>query len=57
MSPERMLQRMDSEKVVTFTTALMTGLSGAMASVLLLVMTVVLCCLKCATSLTKCVLR
>ncbi len=32
---------MDSEKVVTFTTALMTGLSGAMASVLLLVMTVV----------------
>ena len=41
MSPERMLQRMDSEKVVTFTTALMTGLSGAMASVLLLVMTVV----------------
>ena len=30
-----------SEKVVTFTTALMTGLSGAMASVLLLVMTVV----------------
>lgn len=28
MSPERMLQRMDSEKVVTFTTALMTGLSG-----------------------------
>lgn len=41
MSPERMLQRMDSEKVVTFTTALMTGLSGAMASVLLLVMAVV----------------
>ena len=41
MSPERILQRMDSEKVVTFTTALMTGLSGAMASVLLLVMTVV----------------
>ncbi|OSL45928.1 hypothetical protein EATG_03691 [Escherichia coli H605] len=41
MSPERMLQRMDSEKVVAFTTALMTGLSGAMASVLLLVMTVV----------------
>ncbi|MCS2121890.1 AI-2E family transporter [Escherichia coli] len=41
MSPERILQRMDSEKMVTFTTALMTGLSGAMASVLLLVMTVV----------------
>ena len=41
MSPEKLLQRMDSEKLVTFTTALMTGLSGAMASVLLLVMTVV----------------
>ncbi|SUX57435.1 AI-2 transport protein TqsA [Citrobacter amalonaticus] len=41
MSPERMLQRMDSEKIVTFTTTLMTGLSGAMASVVLLVMTVV----------------
>ncbi len=32
---------MSPEKLVTFTTALMTGLSGAMASVLLLVMTVV----------------
>lgn len=41
ISPERMLQRMDSEKIVTFTTAVMTGLSGAMASVVLLVMTVV----------------
>lgn len=29
MSPERMLQRMDSEKIVTFTTTLMTSLSGA----------------------------
>ena len=41
MSPERMLQRMDSDKLMTFTTVLMTGLSGAMASVILLVMTVV----------------
>ncbi|HCN97505.1 AI-2E family transporter [Leclercia sp. TB492] len=41
ISPERMLKRMDSEKVMTFATALMTQLSGAMASVLLLVMTVV----------------
>ena len=41
MSPERMLQRIDSDKLMTFTTTLMTGLSGAMASVVLLVMTVV----------------
>lgn len=41
MSPERMLQRMDSDKIMTFTTTLMTSLSGAMASVVLLVMTVV----------------
>jgi predicted PurR-regulated permease PerM len=41
MSPERMLQRMDSEKLMTWATTLMTQLSGAMASVLLLVMTVV----------------
>jgi len=41
MSPERMLQRMDSERLMTWATTLMTGLSGAMASVLLLVMTVV----------------
>ena len=41
MSPERMLQRMDSDKLMTFTTTLMTSLSGAMASVFLLVMTVV----------------
>jgi predicted PurR-regulated permease PerM len=41
LSPERMLQRLDSEKVMSFATTLMTGLSGAMASVLLLVMTVV----------------
>ena len=41
ISPERMLRRMDSEKVMTYATTLMTGLSGAMASILLLVMTVV----------------
>ncbi|HKM98266.1 MAG TPA: AI-2E family transporter [Buttiauxella sp.] len=41
LSPERMLQRMDSEKVMSFATAMMTTLSGAMASILLLVMTVV----------------
>jgi predicted PurR-regulated permease PerM len=41
MSPERLLQRIDSDKLMTFTTTLMTGLSGAMASVFLLVMTVV----------------
>ena len=41
MSPERMLQRMDSERVMTFATTMMTQLSHAMASILLLVMTVV----------------
>ncbi len=41
LSPERMLQRMDSEKVMAFATTMMTGFSGAMASILLLVMTVV----------------
>ena len=46
MSPERMLQRIDSDKLMTFTTTLMTGLSGAMASVVLLVMTVVFMLLK-----------
>jgi hypothetical protein len=40
ISPERM-RPMDSEKVMTYATTLMTGLSGAMASILLLVMTVV----------------
>ena len=35
ISPERMLRRMDSEKVMTYATTLMTGLSGAMASILL----------------------
>ncbi|POP45186.1 permease [Superficieibacter electus] len=41
LSPEVMLRRMDSEKVMAFATTLMTQLSGAMASVVLLVMTVV----------------
>jgi predicted PurR-regulated permease PerM len=41
MSPERMLQRVDSDKMMTFATTMMTGLSGAMASIVLLVMTVV----------------
>ncbi|MDU2938078.1 MAG: AI-2E family transporter [Enterobacteriaceae bacterium] len=41
LSPELMLRRMDSEKVMAFATTLMTQLSGAMASVVLLVMTVV----------------
>ncbi len=42
MSPERMLRGMDSDKIMLFTTTLMTGVSGAMASIIvLLVMTVV----------------
>lgn len=41
LSPRRMLQRMDSDKVMSFATTLMTSVSGAMASILLLVMTVV----------------
>jgi Predicted permease len=41
MSPERMLQRIDSDKMMTFATTLMAQLSGAMASIVLLVMTVV----------------
>jgi predicted PurR-regulated permease PerM len=41
MSPERLLQRIDSDKMMTFATTLMAGLSGAMASILLLMMTVV----------------
>ncbi|MGK9174939.1 AI-2E family transporter [Yokenella regensburgei] len=41
VSPERMLQRMDSDKMMTFATALMTQLSNAMASIVLLVMTMV----------------
>ncbi|MBB1202095.1 AI-2E family transporter [Enterobacteriaceae bacterium 89] len=41
MSPEKMLQRIDSDKMMTFATTLMAQLSGAMASIVLLVMTVV----------------
>ncbi|WP_312689788.1 AI-2E family transporter [Kosakonia sp.] len=41
MSPERMLQRMDSDRLMSFATAMMTQLSNAMASIVLLVMTVV----------------
>ena len=41
ISPERMLQRMDSDKMMTFATTLMAQLSNAMASIVLLVMTVV----------------
>jgi len=41
LSPERMLRQMDSERVMTFATSLMTQLSNAMASIVLLVMTVV----------------
>ncbi|MEJ8323337.1 MULTISPECIES: AI-2E family transporter [Kosakonia] len=41
MSPERMLQRMDSERLMGFATTMATQLSNAMASIVLLVMTVV----------------
>lgn len=41
LSPERLLQRMDSERMVSFATTLMTQLSGAMVSVVVLVMTVI----------------
>jgi predicted PurR-regulated permease PerM len=41
VSPERMLQRMDSDKLMTFATAMMTQLSNAMASIVLLLMTMV----------------
>ncbi len=41
LSPERMLQRLDSERVVSFATTLMTQLSGAMASIIVLIMTVI----------------
>ncbi len=41
ISPERMLQRMDSDKLMTFATAMMTQLSNAMASIVLLMMTMV----------------
>lgn len=41
MSPERMIQRMDSDKMMAVATAVMTQFSNAMASIVLLVMTVV----------------
>lgn len=41
MSPERLLQRMDADKMMTLATAMMTQLSGAMAGIVLLMMTVV----------------
>ncbi|EMH4164598.1 AI-2E family transporter [Pluralibacter gergoviae] len=41
LSPERLLQRIDGDRMMTWATALMTQLSGAMVSVVLLVMTVV----------------
>lgn len=41
VSPERMLARMDSDKLMTFATTMMTQLSNAMASIVLLLMTMV----------------
>ncbi|PCR33200.1 permease [Klebsiella pneumoniae] len=41
INPERMLRRMDSERLMTWATTLMTQFSGAMASIVLLVMTVI----------------
>ncbi len=41
LSPERLLQRMDSERMMTFATTMMTELSGAMANIVVLVMTVI----------------
>ncbi|NDJ55924.1 AI-2E family transporter [Enterobacteriaceae bacterium 4M9] len=41
LSPDKMLQRLDSERVVSFATTLMTQLSGAMASIVVLIMTVI----------------
>ncbi|WP_437889477.1 AI-2E family transporter [Phytobacter sp. V91] len=41
ISPERMLQQMDSGKLMNFATTLMTELSNAMASIVLLMMTMV----------------
>lgn len=41
ISPERLLQGIDGDRMMTFATTLMTQLSGAMASIVLLVMTVV----------------
>ena len=41
MSPERLLQRIDGDRMMSWATTLMTQLSGAMISIALLVMTVV----------------
>lgn len=41
VSPEKLLQRIDSDKLMTLTTTLMTQLSGAMTSIVLLLMTVI----------------
>ena len=41
MSPERLLQRVDGDRMMSWATTLMTQLSGAMVSIALLVMTVV----------------
>ncbi|BDH46235.1 pheromone autoinducer 2 transporter [Salmonella enterica subsp. enterica serovar Choleraesuis] len=41
LSPERLMQQLDSEKLMTLATSLMTQISGAMVSIVLLVMTVV----------------
>ncbi len=47
MSPERMLRGMDSDKSCTLHHSVMTGVSGAMASIVLLVMTVVFMLFEC----------
>lgn len=41
ISPDKLLQRIDSDKLMTFATALMTQLSGAMTGIVLLIMTVI----------------
>lgn len=41
LSPERLLQQIDSDRMMTFATSIMGQISGAMASIVLLVMTVV----------------
>lgn len=41
LSPERMISQIDSDRVMTLATSLMGQISGAMASVVLLIMTVV----------------
>lgn len=41
LSPERMLQKIDSERLMSVATSLMTQFSGAMASIVVLIMTVI----------------